>query len=117
MKLLITLMFLCPGFAKASTSTVAYNAYSTTNATTSAYTTLIASTLAPTSTIFVCDTSGHFVKLAVGAVGSEVDLTGVPVSGCFEIETGKLIPLGSRISFKALDATVSTGGLVVSLSR
>lgn len=117
---LIILVFIITSFSPksfAASSTVAYNAYSTTNATTSAYTTLISLTLAASSTFFVCDTSGHFIKLAVGAAGSEVDITGAPVSGCAEIETGKIIPINSRISFRALDATVSTGGLMVSLSR
>ena len=103
--------------ATPTASVVAYNAYATTNATTSAYTTLIASTGQPFSDLFVCDTSGHFIKIATGAAGSEVDLSGTPVSSCSYIETGKLIPAGSRISFKALDATASTGGLMVSGSK
>ena len=123
MKLFIALVlsfvfwsFSIPALA-AGPSTVIYNSYATTNATTSTYVTLTASTLTSSSTFFVCDTSGHFIKLAVGAAGSEVDFTGAPVSGCAEIETGKIVPQGARISFKALDATASSGGLMVSLSR
>lgn len=108
----------CPSaVAAGAVSTVMYNAYATTNATTAAYTTFIVSTLSPTSTFFVCDTSGKFIKLAVGAAGAEVDISGAPVSGCAEIETGKIVPQGSRISFRALDANATTGGIMLSLSR
>lgn len=103
--------------AALSLSVVVYNAYATTNATTTAYTTLVTATAIPFTTFFVCDTSGKFIKLATGAAGSEVDLIGAPVSGCVQIETGKLISVGTRISFKAMDATASTGGLMLSLSR
>lgn len=115
--LIMLVSILCLFFAShsdAATATdVAYNSYATTNATTSAYTTLFASTARPFAELFVCDTSGHFIKLALGAAGSEVDLSGLPVSGCFSIHVGRLIPVGSRVSFKAVDANATTGGLMV----
>ena len=119
MRLLIFLiisLFTAKGFP-VSAGLVSFNAYATTNVTTGAYVTFIASTSLATSTIFVCDTSGKFIKMATGAAGSESDLIGLPVSGCATVETGKIIPIGTRISLKALDASATTGGVMLSLSR
>lgn len=111
------LLFADTSLAAPTPGVITFNAYTSTNATTGAYTTFIASTIAPFSAFFLCDTSGKFIKLATGAAGSEVDLTGAPVSGCIEVHTDKLIPAGTRISFRALDANATTGGLMMSLSR
>lgn len=91
--------------------------YSSTNVTTSAYVTLIGSTLIPCSQIMITDTSGKLLKLAVGGVGAEIDLFQVPVSGTVVINLQALsvIPLGSRVSLKAIDATAATGYHVTTL--
>lgn len=91
--------------------------YAGTNVTTGAYVTFIASTAIPITEILATDTSGALVKLAVGVAGSEVDLTQMPVSGTvvIPIQSVSLVPVGSRISLKAVSATASTGYAAVTL--
>lgn len=118
--ILLALSFLStctPAAALPAASPIAYNSYATTNVTTSSYVTIVASTVAPFSSLFICDSSGHFLKIAIGAAGSEVDLTGVPYNSCFDVQLGKLISAGSRISVKALDATATSGGIMISGAR
>ena len=93
------------------------NSYSSTNVTTGAYVTLIASTPFDTAHIQVCDSSTHFVRLAIGAAGSEVDqfASPGPSSDCMMVT--KFIPAGSRISLKAIDANATAGYIAVSLLR
>lgn len=87
--------------------------YSTTNVSTSAYTTLIASTAISVTQLLVTDTSTQLVKLAIGAAGSEVDLCQLPVSSTVTIsfESINQIPVGSRLSIRAISANATTGFL------
>lgn len=84
---------------------------STTNVTTSAYVTLVAATTIPTASLLCTDTTGRILKLAVGAAGQEVDLFQLPVSGSIEIPLGSLsmIPVGARLSLKAINANATAG--------
>jgi hypothetical protein len=88
--------------------------YSSTNVTTSAYVTLVSSTPIPTTQIIVCDNSGHILKIASGAPGSEVDLFTVALSACIDIQLGAAIPASTRLSIRAIDATASSGFNTVS---
>lgn len=74
--------------------------------TTAAYTQLIASLAAAVSQLFIFDSSGQTLVLAVGAPGSEVDKAYIIPGGNGELNLK--IPLGSRVSIKAVsgDATV-----------
>ncbi len=100
-------------FAAANTSQVNVLSYSGTNVSTSAYTLLIASTSITASKLQICDTSTKILKVAIGAAGSEKDIVSVPVSSCVVVPY--LIPAGSILSIKAIDATASSGYNVVSL--
>jgi len=78
---------------------------------TSAYTTLVSST--PSfSKIQILDTSGKILKLAIGAVGSEVDICSCPLSSSIIVPI--YVPAGQRLSIKAIDANATTGYNVVS---
>jgi hypothetical protein len=95
----------------ASANTPVYNVYSSTNITTSAYVQLVASTSNAINTIHIFDSSGQAMILGVGASGVEVVQLYVPPGG----DTYTLnIPVGSRIAYKALTATASTGYLLMS---
>ena len=82
--------------------------------TTSAYVPLVASTPVHVASLLVCDTSGHLIKIAVGAAGYEVDLATAPYNSCMILPIGPVLKLGSRISLKAIDATASSGYLTMS---
>lgn len=87
--------------------------YASGSVTTSAYTILWASTPVSASHLEICDTSGHLLKIAVGATGSEFDIATVVVSGCIVIPIYVL--KGTQLNIKAIDATASTGYNTVSL--
>jgi hypothetical protein len=86
------------------------NDHSSVNVTTGAYVQLIASTSAAISWIYIVDTSGSMLKLAVGGAGSEVDklYLGPGVAGVFPL----YIPAGSRVSLRAIDASATSGRLL-----
>lgn len=89
------------------------NDYSSTNVTNAAYVTLVASTVAAINTLIVFDSSGAALKIAVGAIGFEVDKFYVfPGGVTTAIELN--IPIGSRLSIESVDtATVSIGQLLI----
>lgn len=91
--------------------------YSSTNVTTGAYVTLVASTSIPVNQILLTDTSAALLKLAIGAAGTEVDLFQMPVSGSIVVPVLAVseIPVGSRLSLKAISANATTGFGVVTL--
>ena len=97
-------------FANAPTQ----NVYSTTNVTTAAFVQLIAATSVAANTVDIFDSSGQPMILALGAAGSEVINYYVPPGG----GTLKLlIPIASRVSIKALNATANTGIILLNLLR
>lgn len=88
------------------------NNYSSVNLTTSAYLQVVASTTNTINRLYISDTSGSFIILAVGAAGSEVDRLYIGPGGNdnpFELN----IPIGSRISIKALDTNATQGRIVI----
>jgi hypothetical protein len=88
-----------------------YNVYSSTNITTSAYVQLVASTSNVINNIHIFDSSGQAMIFAIGASGSEVNQLYVQPGG----DTYNFhIPAGTRISYKALTSTASTGYLLMS---
>jgi hypothetical protein len=98
------------GFAAANAPV--YNVYSSTNITTLAYVQLIASTTSATKYIDIFDSSGQAMILAVGGAGSEVIQAYIPPGGdSFSFA----IPAGSRVAYKALTATASSGYLLLNL--
>lgn len=87
------------------------NIYSTTNITTSAYVQLVASTTNVINTVHIFDSSGQAMIFSVGASGSEVDQLYIPPGG----DTYAIaIPAGSRIAYKALSASATSGYLLMS---
>ena len=86
--------------------------YTGTPVTTGAYVQLIAATISAINWVTIFDSSGSAMILAIGAPGSEVDQLYVPPGGStagFELR----IPLGSRVSYKALDANATSGQLII----
>jgi hypothetical protein len=88
--------------------------FSSTNVTPSAYVTLISSTPIPSTQIIVCDNSGHILKIASGASGSEVDLFTIALNACMSIRLGAAIPANTRLAIRAIDATANSGYNTVS---
>jgi len=91
---------------------LATNDYSSTNVTTSAYVQLVASTSGAVNHVYIFDSSGSTLVLAVGGSGSEVDQFYIFPGG---ISSG--VPLhinaGSRISIKAVDTNATTGRIAI----
>lgn len=86
--------------------------YSSTNVTTSAYTQITASTSGAINRLYIADTSGSALIIAVGGAGSENDQLYVGPGGSdapYELN----VPSGSRLSIKALDANATSGRLIL----
>lgn len=86
----------------------ARNVYSVTNVTSGAWVELIASTPAEIQAITLFDSSGRTLELGLGAAASETRLMIVPPGGIDGI-IPILIPVGSRLSIRAISATASAG--------
>lgn len=88
------------------------NDYSSVNVTTSAYVQVVASTAAAINRLYIADTSGSAMILAVGGAGAEVDQLYIGPGGSdapYELN----IPASSRISIKALDVSATSGQIVL----
>jgi hypothetical protein len=87
------------------------------NVTTGAYVTLIASTSIPFFRMLATDTTGKVLKIAVGAAGHEVDICQLPVddSEIINLATLSAVPVGSRLSLRAISATANSGYSAVTL--
>lgn len=85
--------------------------YSAGSVTTAAYVQLVAATTGVINKIQIFDSSGSVLKIAVGAAASEVDQIFVFPGGNGDVDL--LIPVGSRISIKAVDADATTGQLLI----
>lgn len=91
-----------------------FNDYTSVNITTGAYVQLVASTSNAINNIHIFDSSGQAMILAVGAAASEVIQLYVPPGGdSYTLN----IPAGSRIAYKALIATASSGYLLMSFLK
>lgn len=86
--------------------------YAGTNVTTSAYVTLIASTSDTINELFIFNGNAATLFLAFGAAASEVNKMYIPPGG-FGFAADLLVPAGTRLSVKAVDADATTGSLVV----
>jgi hypothetical protein len=106
-----TTAWLVTSGAKTQANAPVYNLYSSTGVTTAAYVQMVASTTSATSEIEIYDTSGSILYLATGAAASEVNQIIIPQGGNGRIPLK--IAAGTRVSVKAVDATASTGALVI----
>jgi hypothetical protein len=88
------------------------NLYSSVNVTTAAYVQIIAATAAEVTSIYIADTSGSFMILALGAALSEVDQ--IYLSPGFAGWIALRIAAGTRVSLKALDANATAGRFIMS---
>lgn len=111
------LLMLGAAASPAMSAPVVTLSYSTTNVTTAAYVQLVASTTLSSRAVEVCDTSGHLIKLATGASGSEVDFmtTAVGTTAASCVVVPSFLLSGVRLSLKAVDATANSGFIAVSL--
>lgn len=91
------------------------NDYSSANVTTAAYTQLIASTADTTNYIYVFDSSGQTLFLAVGAAASEVNKFYIVPGGNGIVNL--TIPSGSRVSVKAVSGNATAGELSLTLLK
>lgn len=78
--------------------------------TTAAYVQIVASMAAQANFVSVFDSSGETLVLAIGAGGAEVNQFLIPPGGC---DLPFLIPVGSRVSLKAITNNATTGYAVV----
>lgn len=91
------------------------NVYSSTNVTTAAYVELVASTADTINNMYIFDSSGQTLVLAVGAASSEVDQFYITPGGNGSIDLA--IPAGSRVSVKAISANATAGELSISFLK
>lgn len=98
-----------------TTVNLARNDYSTTNVTTAAYVQLIASTADTVNQLYIFDSSGQTLFLAVGAAASEVNKAYIVPGGNGILNL--TIPSGSRVSIKAVSATASAGELSITFLK
>lgn len=94
------------------TSQLIRNNYSTTNVTTAAYVQLVASTANNINRLWIFDSSGQDLVLAVGAAAAEVDQIQISPGG-WDSSVDLFIPSGSRISIKAVSASATSGTLLI----
>lgn len=91
------------------------NVYSSTNVTTAAYVELIASTSDIINEVHIFDSSGQTLVLAFGAAASEVNKLYIFPGGNGPVSLR--IPLGTRLSVKAISANATVGELTMSLMK
>jgi hypothetical protein len=85
--------------------------YTSTNVTTSAYTEIVANTPNEYSAVEIFDSSGQTLKLAIGAIGSEVDQFLIFPGGNGRIPYSVL--QSQRVSIKAVSANATVGEICV----
>lgn len=78
---------------------------------TSAYTQLVSSLSGAVKELYIFDSSGRALLLAVGGSGSEIDQVYIEPGGTGMVRLA--IPASSRLSVKAVDAAATTGQLLV----
>lgn len=88
--------------------------YSGTPVTTLAYNEVIAALSADVNELFIFDSSGQTLVLAVGGVGSEQESLYIVPGGNGIIR--RTIPAGSRVAVKAISATANVGELSITFS-
>jgi hypothetical protein len=95
--------------------TLVRNDYSSVNVTTAAYTQLVASTADTVNELFIFDSSGQTLFLAVGGAGSEVNKAYIVPGGNGILDLN--IPSGSRVSVKAVSANATAGELSITFLK
>lgn len=85
--------------------------YASVNVTTGAYVELIASTVAEAVQLEITDTSTQLLVLAFGAAASEVDTLYIPPGGNGLVNI--VVPIGTRLSIKAISGNATTGYLAI----
>lgn len=93
-----------------------YNDFATTNASSASYTQLVASLNLNSGFAQISNSSTSTIKLAVGPTGSEGDVIYIPPSSVCPV-VGLLLPKGGKLSMRAVDATASSGKLIINLFR
>lgn len=73
---------------------------------------LVASSAAAIKQLYIFDSSGSVMQLAIGAAGSEVAKINIPPGGS-SVGWPLTIPAGTRISIKALDVNATVGQMVI----
>lgn len=88
-----------------------------TSITTGAYVQLTASIVKTSSRLLIVNGSSSIIKVAYGASGSETDIVAVGASGqiYIDLQSINIASAGTRIALEAVDATASSGWIVVSL--
>lgn len=86
--------------------------YTSGSVTTAAYETIVGSTANKCNQLYISDTSGSAMILAVGAFGAEVDQLYIGPGGS-DAPYELAIASGSRVSIKALDVTASVGRMII----
>lgn len=101
----------------ANTNSVLKLSAAATNITTSAYLQLIAASLVGCFRIVMSNSTTSNILLAVGAAGSENELVAVAAGQSIVLDLNSIntIPLGARLSLKAVDTNATTGWVTVSL--
>ncbi len=94
-----------------SSIALARNDYTSTPVSTSAYTEIVSSLSAAVSELYIFDSSGRTLFLAVGAAGSEVNKIYIVPGGNGLIDLA--IPLGSRVSIKAIGSAATAGEISI----
>lgn len=91
------------------------NDYSSTNVTTAAYVQLVASTADVINQLYIFDSSGQTLFLAVGGAGSEVNKAYIVPGGNGILNL--TIPASSRVSVKAVSASATSGELSITFLK
>lgn len=103
------------GSSVPSASGIARHDYLATPVTTSAYQTIVGATADEITSISIFDSSGQTLVLAFGAIGSELDKIFIPPGGTGLVDLR--IPVGTRLSVKAVSATANSGEINLSLFK
>lgn len=94
-------------------ATLVRNDYSVTPVTTTVYVQLVASTVGLINLVELFDSSGQTLVFAVGAAGSEVNQFFINPGGNGIVSLA--VPLGSRISIKAVTASATAGYININM--
>lgn len=112
----LSITFLLNSAAASKTSVdLLRNDYSSVNVTTGAYVELISATSDDVNQLYIFDSSGQTLYIAVGAAASEVNQYYVVPGGNGLIEL--FIPSGSRVSLKAVSGNATVGEFSATLIK
>jgi hypothetical protein len=105
------------GGSELTTTNLVYRNHETAgDITTGAYTTILAASSDKIRQLHIFDSSGQGLILATGAAASETDVLYIPPGG-FNGPINLYIASGTRLSLKALTATVDVGDFIMTALR